>query len=63
MYVGMALFLLAWSLFLENIASTLLVLGFVAYITRFQIRPEERALAAKFGEAYREYTAAVRRWL
>ncbi len=27
------------------------------------IMPEEKYLAAKFGEAYQAYTATVRRWL
>jgi len=34
----------------------------VAYITRFQINPEERLLLAKFGEAYAQYVRSVRRW-
>ena len=37
--------------------------GFVLYITRFQILPEERALAEKFGLAYEEYRRTTRRWL
>jgi protein-S-isoprenylcysteine O-methyltransferase Ste14 len=35
---------------------------FVAYITRFQILPEERILRGKFGE-FDAYAARVRRWL
>ena len=38
-------------------------LAFVLYITRFQIRPEERALTDLFGPAYTDYTRRVRRWL
>jgi protein-S-isoprenylcysteine O-methyltransferase Ste14 len=37
--------------------------AFVAYITRFQIRPEEQALKARFGSDYDDYRARVRRWL
>jgi protein-S-isoprenylcysteine O-methyltransferase Ste14 len=44
--------------------------GFVALIrarttfnNRFQIKPEERALAVMFGTAYAEYKGGVRRWL
>jgi len=32
-------------------------------MTQFQIKPEERALQAKFGSNYDTYKAAVRRWL
>jgi protein-S-isoprenylcysteine O-methyltransferase Ste14 len=39
------------------------IAAFVAYITRFQIRPEERALAALFGDDFASYAARVRRWL
>jgi protein-S-isoprenylcysteine O-methyltransferase Ste14 len=35
----------------------------VAYLTRFQIVPEERLLAAKFGASYEAYRRAVRRWV
>jgi protein-S-isoprenylcysteine O-methyltransferase Ste14 len=63
MYVGMACLLLAWACYL---AAWLPFLGpplFVAYITRFQIRPEERVLTRRFGAAFAEYAARVRRWL
>lgn len=33
------------------------------YITRFQIVPEERILAARFGAEYAAYAARVPRWL
>lgn len=63
MYVGMALLLLAWAVHLSAWPTLLGPPAFVLYITRFQIVPEERALARLFGEAYAEYTARVRRWL
>ena len=63
MYVGMALILLAWAVFLSSAWALLGPLAFVLYITRFQIKPEERALAARFGSSYADYLASVRRWL
>ena len=63
MYLGMLLVLLAWAAWLANVASLALAFAFVAYLNRFQIRPEERVLAARFGAAYTEYLAQVRRWL
>jgi protein-S-isoprenylcysteine O-methyltransferase Ste14 len=63
MYLGMAVVLLGWGLFLMNLISLALVSVFVLYITLFQILPEERLLAARFGDAYRSYTKRVRRWV
>jgi protein-S-isoprenylcysteine O-methyltransferase Ste14 len=63
MYLGLALVLAGLALWLGDGGSALLVAGFVAYITRFQIVPEERALRAHFGEAFEAYAARVRRWL
>ena len=63
MYVGMAFLLLAWAVHLSAWLSFTGILAFVLYITRFQIRPEERALQRIFGEAFNAYCARVRRWL
>ena len=63
MYLGMLLVLAGWAVFLGNAAAALLVPAFVAWMTRFQIRPEERALTARFGASYLDYCARVRRWL
>jgi protein-S-isoprenylcysteine O-methyltransferase Ste14 len=32
-------------------------------MNRFQIKPEESALLAKFGPAFSQYMATVRRWI
>ncbi|WP_404298705.1 methyltransferase family protein [Alicycliphilus denitrificans] len=63
MYLGVALQLLAWCGYLGNPLSLLALAVFVAYITRFQILPEERALAQRFGEPYLQYLRSVRRWI
>ncbi len=63
MYLGLVLMLLALALYLASPWALLGPLAFGAFITRFQIRPEERALAARFGAAYTAYCARVRRWL
>jgi len=63
MYVGFAGLLLAWGLYLQAWLPLPLPLAFVLYLGRFQIRPEERALQAKFGAAFEAYAESVRRWL
>jgi protein-S-isoprenylcysteine O-methyltransferase Ste14 len=63
MYVGLSLVLLAWAVFLASPWALIGVLGFVLYISHFQIAPEERALAKLFGTEYSEYQSKVRRWL
>lgn len=63
MYLGLALGLVAWVMYLENAGALLLIPAFVAYMTEFQIKPEERALLRKFGFEYADYMATVRRWL
>lgn len=63
MYLGLALVLLAWCAWLANPAALVGVLLFVAYLTRFQIIPEERVMQEKFGAEYASYRNRVRRWL
>jgi protein-S-isoprenylcysteine O-methyltransferase Ste14 len=63
MYVGLAWVLVAWAVFLSSGWALLGVVAFVLYIGRFQIAPEERALAQLFGSEYAAYRARVRRWL
>jgi protein-S-isoprenylcysteine O-methyltransferase Ste14 len=63
MYVALALLLVAWALLLDGILAFAGPIAFVAWITWFQILPEERVLTAKFGEAYTAYRQRVRRWL
>jgi protein-S-isoprenylcysteine O-methyltransferase Ste14 len=63
MYLGMALVLLAWAVFLASPWSLVGLVLFALYITRFQIVPEERALAVLFGESFAAYRKRVRRWI
>lgn len=63
MYVGMALLLLAWAVYLSALLPFAGIVVFVLYITRFQIQPEERALRQRFGGAYKDYSARAGRWL
>ena len=63
MYVGLTALLVAWAV---HLASPWALFGpavFALFIDRFQIQPEERALRSKFGTAYEEYRARVRRWI
>lgn len=63
MYLGFALMLLAWGVWLAVPLSLLGVAGFVAYVSRFQIAPEERALSERFGADFSDYRSRVRRWI
>ena len=63
MYLGFAFALLGWGIFLAHPIALALVAGFVAYMTRFQIIPEERAMRSLFGSAFDAYRARVRRWI
>ena len=63
MYVGLAFVLLGFCAYLANPLAVIAVVAFIAYLNRFQIIPEERALLANFGETYASYTRSVRRWL
>lgn len=63
MYLGFLLALAWWVVFLSHLLAFALLPLFMWYMNRFQIVPEERALAAKFGSEFTEYSRAVRRWL
>ena len=63
MYLGFFLALAGWALYLSNVAAVLFLPAFVAYMTQYQIKFEERALAAKFGSEFSQYMARVRRWV
>ncbi|WP_201553896.1 methyltransferase family protein [Psychrobacter immobilis] len=63
MYVGLVLILLGWAFYLSHFLAFVLLPIFILYITRFQIQPEERMMAQKFGKIYQDYLNKVRRWI
>ena len=63
MYLGLLLELTAWAIFLSNPLPFLLLPGYMLYINRFQIAPEERALTSLFGREFADYQSRVRRWI
>ena len=63
MYLGMLVILFGWAIFLANVLAFVLLPAFVFYMNRFQIEPEERALASLFGKEFVSYKSCVRRWL
>lgn len=62
MYFAMLVLLLAFGLVLGNAFNAIIAAGFVSYMNRFQIIPEERRLLNTFGKPYKEYLARTRRW-
>ena len=63
MYLGLLLLLLAWAVYLSNPLGFAALPLFVLSMNRLQIRPEEAAMEAQFGDEYRDYRRSVRRWL
>ena len=63
MYLALLMLLLAYYLYKPIWLSPLIFVLITWYLTRFQILPEERILAKKFGDQYVQYASAVRRWL
>jgi protein-S-isoprenylcysteine O-methyltransferase Ste14 len=63
MYLGLALALLGLAAWGSSLTGYALVPAFCAYLTRFQIKPEERALLQRFGPEFTDYMGQVRRWI
>jgi len=63
LYLSLVLLLIAYAIRLWSLPALAGPVLFVAYVQRFHITPEERALQAKFGEAFTDYKRQVRRWL
>lgn len=63
MYLGMLLAIVAWGIYLSNPIGALGPVVFFVWMNRFQIAPEERVLAKRFGAPYQDYLRTVRRWI
>ena len=63
MYLGLLLVLIGWAAFLSNLLAPVVLPAFVLYMNRFQIGPEESALATLFADHFSQYRTRVRRWL
>jgi protein-S-isoprenylcysteine O-methyltransferase Ste14 len=63
MYLGFTCALVGWAFWLPSWWTLLGPVVFVAWMTPWQIGPEERALRQRFGAAYVAYCRDVRRWL
>ncbi|MDB6034372.1 MAG: conserved rane protein of unknown function [Verrucomicrobiales bacterium] len=63
MYLGFLIVLLGWGVLLSNVIAFIFLPLFIFYMNRFQIHPEERALATLFGKEFAFYRSKVRRWL
>ena len=63
MYLGMALLQIGIGISLANAWIVALVAPVLFVIQMIAIRPEEGYLEQKFGDAYAQYRASVRRWL
>lgn len=63
MYLGMALALASYSLYLGSWICLVSVPAFIQYMNRFQIIPEENAMNSLFGQAFQDYCKTVRRWI
>jgi protein-S-isoprenylcysteine O-methyltransferase Ste14 len=62
-YVADVVILAGCALLFANALAFVAAALFIPYVDRFQIRPEERALRARFGGPYETYCREVRRWL
>lgn len=63
MYLGLTLVLTGFGVWLTAPWSLIGPILFVAFITRFQIIPEERTMRSLFRDAYDDYCRRTRRWI
>ena len=63
MYFGLLLVLFSFSLYLQNLASMIVLPIYVGSISKYQIMQEEEALYKVFGDDYKSYQDRVRWWI
>lgn len=63
MYLGLLVMLIGLLLVLGSVTPVVAVIAFETIISTRFIEPEERALESHYGDAFRRYKAAVRRWI
>jgi protein-S-isoprenylcysteine O-methyltransferase Ste14 len=63
MYLGFLFILAGWAIVMANVVAFAVLPGFVIYMNRFQIIPEERALTSIFGGEFKGYCSTARRWI
>jgi protein-S-isoprenylcysteine O-methyltransferase Ste14 len=63
MYLGMLLILTGVAVWLGQLSGLIALPLFIAYITRFQIMPEEAVMRQIFGDAFVAYSRKTRRWI
>ena len=63
MYLGMAVVLSSIAVFFNLLGGIILIALFCAYITKFQIIPEERAMRDLFSHDFEQYIKSTRRWI
>ena len=63
MYLGMACVLASLAMFFNIIGGIVFIALFCAYITKFQIVPEEKAMLDLFSEDFTQYKQTTRRWI
>lgn len=62
MYLGLLMILLSAVIYSQHPLGLVSALGFVAYMNRFQIEPEEKMLIKLFGDEFVDYSNQVKRW-
>ena len=63
MYLGMAVVLSSIAVFFNLLGGVILIALFCAYITKFQIIPEEKAMIDLFSQDFDQYKQTTRRWI
>ncbi|KJY83349.1 hypothetical protein TW81_10170 [Vibrio galatheae] len=63
MYLALYLLLFGFAYWQQNLLAIVVSFGFILYMNRFQIVPEEQALERLFGQQYLDYKQRVRRWI